>query len=285
MKPSSFEYHAPRSTEEALALLERFSGEARILAGGQSLVPAMNFRLARPAVLIDINKVGELAGTAVQGGDLSIGAMTRHIAFESPLAPGPVGRILPRVARHIAHYPIRTRGTFGGSLSHADPSAEWCTLAVGLDARMEALSSNGSRTISAADFFKSIFSTDLRETEMLARIRLPMLDESWRCGFVEFSRRAGDFAIVSAFVALRLDGGAIREARIALGGVVDRPVRATGAERALIGADAGDKAFREAAAIAGDSFDPMGDIHGSEEYKKALVPVIARRALEQAMAP
>ncbi|MGE0210781.1 MAG: xanthine dehydrogenase family protein subunit M [Parvibaculaceae bacterium] len=285
MKPCAFEYHAPSSIEDALELLRRFGGEARILAGGQSLVPAMNFRLARPAVLIDINGIDRLAGTSEANGSLLIGALTRHVAFERPVARGPVGRILPRLARHIAHFPIRTRGTFGGSLAHADPSAEWCTLALGLDAVVEARSAEGAREIAAADFFRSIFTTDLGEAEMLVRVRLPLLDESWRCGFVEFSRRAGDFAIVSAFAALKVENGVVREARLALGGVVDRPVRASDAEKALVGQPPQDGAFRASAAIAGESFEPMGDIHASEDYKKAIIPVIARRALEQAMAP
>lgn len=285
MKPASFDYHRPRSLGEALDLLARHGGEARVLAGGQSLVPAMNFRLARPGILVDINGLGELAGVREERGALAIGALTRHVVFEKPVAAGPLASLLPRVARLIAHLPIRVRGTFGGSLAHADPSAEWCTVALGLGATIEAGSATEKRVIEAADFFKTMFTTDLRDGEMILAVRLPLLDETWRCGFAEFSRRAGDFAIVSAFAAFRLDDGLIGECRIALGGVVDRPVRAYEAETMLQGERPSKEAYRAAADIAGRSFEPMGDIHGSAHYKSELVPVMTRRALEQALTP
>ena len=284
MKPAAFEYYAPRSLEEALALLAEHGGDGRVLAGGQSLVPAMNFRLARPAVLIDINRIEGLSGLEQSKSALTIGTLTRHVTFERPVAAGPVGRLLPVVAHNIAHLPIRVRGTFGGSLAHADPAAEWCTLALALDARIVARSTRGSRSIAAKDFFRTIFTTDLGEGEMITEINLPMLDESWRCGFVEFNRRAGDFAIVSAVVALRVEAEKIREARIALGGVVDKPVRAEAAEKALIGEVTGDAAFRAAGDIASRSFEPFGDIHAPAEYKAELVAVMTRRALERAVA-
>lgn len=285
MKPAAFDYHAPATLDEALALLAQHGAEGRVLAGGQSLVPAMNFRLARPAVLIDINRIGELEGVRTTGGRLAIGALTRHVTFEQPVAGGPLGRLLPRIAHNIAHLPIRIRGTLGGSLAHADPAAEWCALAVALDAEIVARSTAGSRTIAATDFFKSVFTTDLQEGEMITEVRLPVLDESWFCGFLEFNRRAGDFAIVSATVALKIEGGRIRTASIALGGVVNRPVRAPTAEEVLVGAAPTDAGFRAAADAARRSFEPFGDIHASAEYKSELVAVMTRRALEQAIAP
>jgi carbon-monoxide dehydrogenase medium subunit len=197
---------------------------------------------------------------------------------------GPLARLLPTIAHSIAHLPIRIRGTFGGSIAHADPAAEWCALCVALDAAVVARSASGTRTIAAADFFRSIFTTDLRDGEMVTEITLPTLDDSWHCGFTEFSRRAGDFAIVSAVAAIRLDGGVIREARLALGGVVDRPVRARAAEMLLVGEAPGDAAFRAAAVAARRSFEPYGDIHATAEYKGELVAVMARRALERAAA-
>ena len=285
MKPAAFEYHAPRSLDEALALLAEHGGDARVLAGGQSLVPAMNFRLARPAVLIDINRIDTLGRLAVESDWLCIGALTRHVVFEKPVAPGPLAVLLPTIAHNIAHLPIRMRGTFGGSVAHADPAAEWCALAVALDADIVAQSKAGSRTIPSTDFFKSIFTTDLRDGEMVTEIRLPILDKSWRVGFIEFNRRAGDFAIVSAVVGARMADGRIVEARIALGGVVDRPVRASAAEKSLAGALPGDTAFRAAADAASRAFEPFGDIHATPEYKSELVAVMTRRALERAFAP
>ncbi len=285
MKPASFEYFAPRSVDEAVALLGEHGGEARVLAGGQSLVPAMNFRLARPAVLVDINGIAGIAGVREEGETLSIGALTRHAVFEQPVASGPLGSLLPAVARHIAHLPIRRRGTFGGSVAHADPSAEWCTLALALDAEIVVRSTQAERRISARDWFKSIFTTDIRDGEMVTEIRLPRLGAEWRCSFIEFSRRAGDFAMVSALAAVRTENGIIGEARLALGGVVDKPVRAEGAEALLVGATPGDAVFRAAAEAARAAFEPFGDIHATAEYKSELIAVMTRRALERAVAP
>ena len=150
MKPAAFEYFAPRSVEEATALLAEHGGDGRVLAGGQSLVPAMNFRLARPAVLIDINNIAGLAGVREEGGTLAIGALTRHVVFEKPVTGGPLAKLLPTIAHNIAHLPIRIRGTFGGSIAHADPAAEWCALAMALDAEIVVRSAGGTRTIAAA---------------------------------------------------------------------------------------------------------------------------------------
>ena len=284
MKPAAFEYFAPRSVEEATALLAEHGGDGRVLAGGQSLVPAMNFRLARPGVLIDINTIAGLAGVREENGTLAIGALTRHVVFERPVTGGPLAKLLPTIAHNIAHLPIRIRGTFGGSVAHADPAAEWCALAMALDAEIVVRSAGGSRTVAAGDWFRSIFTTDLRDGEMVTEVRLPRLGDDWRCGFVEFNRRAGDFAIVSAVAAIRVEGGVIREARLALGGVVDKPARAREAEALLVGQAPGDAVFRAAADAARAAFAPFGDIHADAEYKSELVAVMARRALERAAA-
>lgn len=284
MKPAAFDYFAPRSIEEAVALLGEHGGDARVLAGGQSLVPAMNFRLARPAVLIDINRIDGLAGVHEEGDTLAVGALTRHVVFEQPVTSGPLATLLPVVAHNIAHLPIRMRGTFGGSIAHADPAAEWCALACALDAEIVVRSAGGSRTVPASEWFRSIFTTDIRDGEMVTEVRLRRLDDSWRCGFVEFNRRAGDFAIVSAVAAIRVEAGVIREARLALGGVVDKPVRASDAEALLLGEAPGDAPFRAAADAARAAFEPFGDIHADAEYKSELVAVMARRALERAVA-
>ncbi len=284
MKPAAFAYHAPQSRAEIIALLEKYGDEAKVLAGGQSLVPAMNFRLARPAMLIDINRAPGLEGTRIEGGTLRIGGRTRHAAFEAPVADGPLGRLLPRVTAHIAHTPIRSRGTFGGSLAHADPASEWCALALALGAEIVAEGSKGERVIPAAQFFVTIFTTALRPDELLTEIRLPHLDASWRCGFAEYSRRAGDFALAMAVVALRVDRGVIREARVALGGVASTPVAAPEAVAILTGAAPSEQLFAAAAEAAMAATDPAGDIHGSAEYRRDLAGAMLRRALRDAMA-
>jgi aerobic carbon-monoxide dehydrogenase medium subunit len=285
MKPAAFRYSAPTTVAEACALLADSGDEGRVLAGGQSLVPMMNFRLARPGHLVDINRIGALDDIRVEGDSVRIGALTRHIRFERPLAPGPLGALLPRVVRHIAHLPIRTRGTFAGSLAHADPSAEWCALAAMLDAEVTAQGPGGQRTIAARDFFRGVFTTALAPDEIVTEVRLPLLSDEWRTGFCEFSRRSGDYAIVVAMVAVRLSGSRIVEARIALGGVGDRPTRAAAADTALRGAPAERAAFVAAGEAATQGLQPMTDVQATPEYRLELVRVMVRRALEAAMQP
>jgi carbon-monoxide dehydrogenase medium subunit len=285
MKPAAFQYHAPKTVEEAVATLARVAGEdGRVLAGGQSLVPIMAFRLARPAHLVDINGVEALRRLAIDGDWLSIGACVRHSAFHRPPVEGPLGTLLARVVRHIAHYPIRTRGTFCGSIAHADPASEWCLLAAALDAEMVAQSARATRTIAAADFFRGIMSTALEEDELLTEVRLPILPADTRVGFYEFNRRAGDFALGMALVAFRLAGGNIAEARVALGGIEALPRRMAAAESALTGRAPGAEAFAAAAAAAAGAVDPLEDAVTSAEYRRELALTVTPRALEQASA-
>lgn len=284
MKPAPFDYHAPRSVAEAIELLAAHGDDARVLAGGQSLVPAMNFRLARPAVLVDINRIGELDFCSTTDGALRIGALTRHVRFERPVTEGALGALLADVVRYIAHLPIRVRGTFVGSLAHADPAAEWCTLATTLDAEIRARGPAGERTIPAAAFFRSILTTSLRPDELITEVRLPVLGPDWRFGFAEFSRRAGDFALGMALALLRLDGGRVAEARIGVGGAGDRPLRITEAEQALAGALPDREALAEAGALAAAGVDPFEDLHASVAYRRDLVRAMTRRALERALA-
>jgi len=285
MKPATFRYHAPKTVDEAVAALAEFGPQdGRVLAGGQSLVPTMAFRLARPAHLVDINGVEALNRLAVDGGKLAIGACVRHAAFHRPVCEGPLGKILTDVVAHIAHYPIRNRGTFCGSLAHADPSSEWCLVMVALDGEMVAKSAGGERVVAARDFFKGMMTTALREDELLVEARLPMLAADTRCGFYEFNRRAGDFALAAALAAYRVEGGKIVEPRLAVGGAESNPRRIAEAERALAGAEPGDKAFRAAAAAATAAIDPLEDITTSAEYRRDLVLAVTRRALERAAA-
>jgi carbon-monoxide dehydrogenase medium subunit len=284
VKPAAFSYHAPRSLDEALDLLALHGDEGKLLAGGQSLVPAMNFRLARPAVLIDINRIAALDFLGAEDGWLRIGALTRHVAFERPVAAGPLGTLLPRIARDVAHLPIRVRGTFAGSLAHADPAAEWTLAATTLGAEILARSSAGERVLAADGFFRTAFTTALRPDELITEVRLPLLGDAWRCGFMEFSRRKGDFALAMALAVVRLEGGRIAEARIGVGGAEHRPRRIEAAEQVLVGASAGKEAFAEAGAAVAAALEPASDIHASAEYRRDLAGVMTRRALAAALA-
>ena len=208
MKPAPFIRHVPRTLDEALKILgEVANDDGRVLAGGQSLVPIMAFRLAKPAHLVDINEVAGLDRIASDGKFLSIGACVRHAAFHKSVVDNPLGVLLSYVARHIAHYPIRVRGTFCGSLAHADPASEWCLTAATLGAIMVANSTRGERSIAAKDFFEGIMATALAQDELLAEVKLPLLAPDAKFGFNEFSRRAGDFAMAAALVTYRLQGG------------------------------------------------------------------------------
>ena len=206
-------------------------------------------------------------------------------ASSEPVTEGPLGVLLADVVRYIAHLPIRVRGTFAGSLAHADPAAEWCVVAATLDAEIRARGKDGERTIDAAAFFRSILTTSLRPDELITEVRLPALGPDWRFGFAEFSRRAGDFALGMALAVLRLDGARIAEARIGVGGAGDRPLRISEAEQALEGTVPGPEALAEAGAIAAARVDPFEDLHATAAYRRDLVRVMTRRALERALAP
>jgi carbon-monoxide dehydrogenase medium subunit len=281
MKPAPFIRHVPRTVAEAVEILSRVAPQdGRVLAGGQSLVPIMAFRLAKPAHLVDINEIAELGKIASDGKTLSIGACVRHAAFHKAVAEGPLGALLAHVARHIAHFPIRTRGTFCGSLAHADPASEWCLVAATLDATMVAKSTSGERLIAAKDYFEGIMSTALAEDELLAEVRLPLLPADVKFGFNEFNRRAGDFAMSAALVTYRLDNGKIVDARVGVGGAEHFPRRITEAEATLDGNAPSDKLFRAAAEAAADAIDPMEDHQTTAAYRRDLVRAVVRRALE-----
>lgn len=284
MKPAAFDYFAPRSADEALDLLAAHGEDGKILAGGQSLVPAMNFRLARPAALIDINRVAALDYLREEDGRLRIGALARHARFETSVAGGALGPFLPRVARHIAHLPIRTRGTFCGSLAHADPASEWCLVAAVLDAEFVAVSCRGTRRLAPGGYFVGALTTALEPDELLAETCLPLLDNRWRSGFAEFSRRAGDYALAMAAAFLRFAEGHVAEARLGIGGAVEHPARIPAAEQSLLGTDGGAEARREAGRIAAAAIEPLEDIQASADYRRHLACAMVERALAQAVA-
>ena len=282
MKPVSFRYFAPRTVDDALDLLATRGQDGKILAGGQSLVPVMNFRLARPASLIDINRIDALDYVREDGGELRIGALARHARFEAPVAGGALSAFMPRVARHIGHLPIRSRGTFCGSIAHADPASEWCLLAATLDAELVIVSRRGQRSVRPNEYFVGALTTTLEPDELLTEIRLSLLDDGWRTGFAEFSRRAGDYALAMCVAFLRFEDDRIVEARIGVGGATDRPLRIAAAEAVLTGTDGGPSIVREAGKIAAETIEPLEDIQASAGYRRDLVRAMVRRALDQA---
>jgi carbon-monoxide dehydrogenase medium subunit len=284
MKPAPFVRHVPRTVAEAVKILSEVAPQdGRVLAGGQSLVPIMAFRLARPAHLVDINEIDELGRIESDGKSLRIGARVRHAAFHEPVVEGPLGALLTYVARHIAHYPIRTRGTFCGSLAHADPSSEWCLVAATLDATIVAQSTRGERLIAAKDFFQGIMSTALAEDELLSEARLPLAAPDTKFGFNEFNRRAGDFAMAAALVSYRLQGGFMTDVHVGVGGAEPFPRRIAEAESLLNGQAPGDKAFRAAAEAAATAVEAMEDHQTTADYRRDLVRAVVRRALEQSV--
>jgi carbon-monoxide dehydrogenase medium subunit len=285
MKAASFRYHAPRTVDEAVALLAEVAPfDGRVLAGGQSLVPIMAFRLTRPAHLVDINGVEALRRLAVEDDRLCIGACVRHSAFHRPVVEGPLGGLLSTVVRHIAHYPIRTRGTFCGSVAHADPASEWCTVSAALDAEVVAQSVRGRRIIPAHEFFAGIMTTTLADDELLTEVRLPLLAPETRFGFYEFNRRAGDFALAMALAVYRVEKERIVEPRLAVGGAEAHARRIADAEQALAGRAPAAESFADAGERAAAVVDPMEDAQTSAEYRRDLVRTVTRRALERSLA-
>ena len=283
MKPAPFTYHAPTSVDEAVALLAQWGPQdGRVLAGGQSLIPTMAFRVARPAHLIDINGIAELAGMSVNDGVLTIGACVRHAAFESEAVPGATGALLRKVVRHIAHHPIRTRGTFCGSIANADPASEWCCVMAALDGIVALRSRRGVRRLRAAAFYQGIMATALEEDELLVAADLPLLADGTRTGFQEFSRRRGDFAIAMALVCYRLEQGVMLEPRVAIGGAEACARRVPQAEAVLRGRAPGPDVFGEAGEVAAAAIDPLEDINNTAAYRRSLVRTMVERALESA---
>jgi len=283
MKPAPFSLLRPKNVDEALSLLRSHGDEAKVLAGGQSLVPLMNFRLAQPHNLIDLNGVEGLDQIKFDDQTLALGAMVRQRDAERSPAIAERLPILPEAIEQVGHPAIRNRGTVGGSLVHADPSAELPLLAVALDATFHLRSARASRTIAACDFYHGYLLTDIAPDELLVAIdfQLPPADSGWCC--TEIARRHGDFAIVA--VAVLLGCGRDRRidfARIALGGVGPAPLRMIAAEQTLLGERPGAERFRGAGDVAAQGVDPPADIHASSSYRRHLTGVLVRRALTAA---
>jgi carbon-monoxide dehydrogenase medium subunit len=282
MKPPPFEYHAVGSVDEAVTLLAEHGDEAKVLAGGQSLVPLLALRLARPAHLIDINGVGDLAAVA-NGAGLAIGALVRHRVAERSPAVRAANPLVADALRLIGHVAIRNRGTIGGSIAHADPAAELPAVLLALGGDVEVTSRRGSRRVWASDLFVGFLTTSIAPDELLTGVGLPTWTAGTGWSFQEFSRRSGDFAVAGVAATVRLDGnGTIGEARIALSGVASTPVRAVAAEAALAGQAPSEELWAAASEDAVTGLEPPSDVHGSAAYRRHLAAVLTRRALREA---
>jgi carbon-monoxide dehydrogenase medium subunit len=282
MKPSRFEYHAPTTVDAVVTLLADYDEEAKVLAGGQSLIPVLSLRLGAPAALIDINGVTELGSRRLEPDALFLGATCRHRDVEMDQQLRHRCPIIVDAASQVGHVSIRNRGTVVGSIAHADPSAEWPALALLLDATIYATGPRGKRELSAHGFFEGFLSTGLEPTELITQVRFELPPERAGSAWVEFARRHGDFALVGVGVVLETVSGTVTAARIAMTGVSSTAVRLREAESVLIGEDTGESLFTEAAQVAAASIDPRSDIHGSADYRRRLAAVLTSRALMQA---
>jgi len=283
MKPAPFDYHDPATLDEAVSLLGRLDDDVKILAGGQSLIPLLNMRLARPTALVDLGKITELDYIREDGGAIAIGALTTQRTVEHSQLVRERLPVLYEATRLIAHPQIRNRGTIGGSLAHADPAAEYPAVALLLDAEFKIRSASGERTLGAADFFVTYLTTALGPADVLTEVRFPLLANGVGWSFIEMTRRHGDFALAGAGATLTLSGDECSGARIVLFGVDATPVRAKGAEQALVGQRLSEELIASAAQIAREETgEPLSDNHASAEFRRHLAGVMTERALTEA---
>jgi CO/xanthine dehydrogenase FAD-binding subunit len=284
MKPAPFKYIAASSLDQALALKAEHGDEARFLAGGQSLIPAMNFRLARPSVLIDINGLGELAGVEhSDGAEIRVGALTRYHSLERDSRFLRDCPLFADALPHIAHPQIRNRGTIGGNLSHADPASELPAIAVAMQARMRIKSAKGEREVAASEFFRGLLTTDIQSDEMLVEIALPAPTARTGTCFMEVARRRGDFALAGVAAVVTTDArGRCSQLRLALCGVGETAVDASAAAASLIGQRCAGEAIETVAAEVQGMIDPSGNVHASPDYQRHIAGVLAQRAISAA---
>jgi aerobic carbon-monoxide dehydrogenase medium subunit len=285
MKPAPFEYFAPTDMTEALDLLSHYGDEAKILAGGQSLMPLMNMRLARPSVLVDINRLAALSHIFLDAhGALAIGALTRQRTIERDSLIQTYYPLLAAVMPSLGHFQIRNRGTIGGSIVHADPAAELPALCLALEAEFVLRSAVGQRTINATDFFRTYLTTAIEPVELLVDICFPPWQAQWRWGFQEVCRREGDFALVGAVAVLQMDDDAVcQAARLTMFGVGGTPVRPQRAEEMLSGQRLDGRVLDQLANVVTTELEPDSDIHASAEYRREVGGVVARRAVAMAL--
>jgi len=282
MLPAPFEYHAPRTIDEALDLLDQFGDEGKVLAGGQSLIPLLKLRFASPGHLVDINKIKELDFIEERDGTLRIGPLFRHKAAERSSLLTSRYQVMADAAPQIADPIIRNRGTIAGSVAHADPSGDWGSVLLAMDADLVLRSKRGSRTVKARDFFSGPFSTALEPTEILSEIRIPAAKAMTGGAYLKLERKVGDFATVAVAVHLQMDDGKVGLAGIGLTAVGPQNLKAEKAEATLKGARLDDAAIKEAAALAAEAADPKADQRGSVEYKRNVVRVFTERGLKRA---
>ena len=283
MKPASFKYFYPKDLPEVFSLLEKYGSRARLLAGGQSLVPLMNFRLSRPDFLVDLNGISELSFIRNKSSNIEIGAMTRARTIEGDHLIGLHVPMLRIATTQIAHLPIRSRGTIGGSLANADPAAEYPAVALALNMDLVVESVGGERRIAAKDFFLDSLTTALAPNELLTKIIVPKIPKGSGFAFIEIARRRGDFAIAGVATQLTLSGENVKTVSLALFGVGPVPTRLVAAERVILRDGINDKAIKAAATAVEDEIDPIGDLHATAEYRRRLAGVICKRALKQAV--
>jgi aerobic carbon-monoxide dehydrogenase medium subunit len=284
MKPAPFDYSAPRSLDQALEALRKNAPEAKVLAGGQSLMPLLNLRLARPKVLIDLNGVPGLDEIRETANGIEIDAMARQSRVERASLVREKCPVLAEAIRHIGHVAVRHRGTVGGSLVHADPTAELPALALALEARFEIAKADANRVLSAEQFYVDYLTTAVEPDEILRRITFPILRASAGYAVEEIARRHGDFAVAGVIAIVDLDhNGKIAEAHIALFGVAPMPVRARAAERSLMGQEPNENALRDAAVLLEEVLDPPDDVRASSAYRKHAAAVLTARALARAV--
>jgi carbon-monoxide dehydrogenase medium subunit len=276
VKPAPFAYAKARSLDDAIRLLGEHGGEAKLLAGGQSLIATLNMRLSHPSLLVDINGIASLSGVSVKNGTVEIGALTRHVALERSSDIAKHAPLIAKAMRHIAHPAIRNRGTIGGSLSYADPAAELPACLVALDGEMDIVGAGGKRTVKAGEFFKGLFETALGASDVLSSVRFRAATAETRVGFAELARRHGDYAIVGLAASAKVSGSNLSDVRLVYFGVGEMPVRARKAEDALAQGSVDD-------AVSGLDLEPTSDIQATGDVKKHLAGVLLRRVAAQLM--
>ena len=278
MIPAQFDYVAPATVEEALTALAEAGDEAKVLAGGQSLLPVLRMRLNAPSLVIDLGRIESLRGVRDEGEELAVGAMTTYQALLDDASVHEHLLLLTKATETIADPQIRHRGTVGGALAHADPAGDLGAAALALDASFVVTGRSGSRTVPATEFFSGLFETAIGEDELLTEIRFPK-HTGWGAHYEKFVRVSHQWSIVAVAATVQADGGTIRQARIGLTNMGDRPLRATAVEQALVGQPATEGAVRAAASAAADGTNPPSDLNGDAEYRRSIVPVLTRRAV------